>query len=304
MAIAVNQPAKWSDKIQLTTPAACIAGLVVSLLVLSYRLKPYFQDHKEVTVFKGSRDTTRPSVKLPGFNIGHFDAQFTPKGIVSNLLKTGSGQGGTRGTSDNSKNRVIERPLFDGMMVSLRAVLLQSMSSNDGSPTIQAKLLDGADLNGSYEVSFLKDATLSGTASPNLNAKRYNLQFSELITPEGKRYAVAAFAFDEKSQTVGIEADYSSGLVPRLAGSVLGQAIQVGQDIGTARVLNNSGASDSVASMEMNRALVSTSQQTTGDISTEATSGLVNTRPVVSLEAGTVFTVKLKANGNNRSNSQ
>jgi hypothetical protein len=180
----------------------------------------------------------------------------------------------------------------------LKAVLTQGVSSNQSTPTVQAKLLDAGDLDGAYELSFLKDAMLSGTANPNFETKRYNFQFSELLTQEGKHYSVAAFAFDETSQMVGAEANYSSGLVPRMAGAILSRGIQLGEDVATARVLTNSGASNTVASMEMNRAILDTSHQATGDISDEATASLRATKPELSLPAGTVFTIKLKAASN------
>jgi len=299
MSIATVKAIKWSDKAQLRKATAYVGGFGIALILTMFKLAPYFESHPMIRVFSSSSSGDPSEKKLSDQDQKHISETQNgpPAGFLGRsfaafhtIANPGSGQPVSR-----PKNSVIERPLFDGLMVTLRVVLTQSLSSNQGTPTVEAKLVDGADLGGSYEASFLKGATLTGTSNPNFETKRYNLQFSELIGVDGKHYSVTAFAFDENAQVVGIQANYSSGLVSRLAGSVLGRVIQIGEDVGTARVLTNSGSGDSVAAMEMNRAFLDTTHEATGNISEEVTSGLRGTRPELSIPAGTVFTIKLKA---------
>ena len=300
MSVGTAKTIKWSDKILVKKTAAYVAGLAITLIIVFFKLRPYFDDQPMLHVFLNGKDNSQQSKKMTELNNQHLAGSLGNPGLFGNLLGKPRGASGGGSGEARPKNFVIERPLFDGSMVTLKAVLTQSISSSQGTPIVEAKLIDGADLGGSYEVSFLKDATLTGTGSANFETKRYNLQFSELITPEGKHYSIVAFGFDDGAQAVGVAANYSSGLASRMAGAALSRAIRLGEDVGTARVLSNSGAGDSVAAMEMNRAVLDTTHQATGDISDEATSGLRSVKPELSLTAGTVFTIKLKANSQSR----
>ena len=299
MGKAIVRSFNWSSKIQVEQKKAYAIGLLAVLGFTFIKIRPYFEEKPVYKVFVNGKDPKTDSKKPPPGN-GQVPPGPRLGTAFDNLLAQRlKGLGGASATSSKPKNFVIERPLFDGAMVTLKAVLMESISSNAGSAGIRARLIDGGDLGGSYEVSFLKDAILSGAGSAYFDSKLYTMQFSSLLTPEGKDYAVTAFAFDEGKQMVGVPANYSSGLPARIAGAVISQAIQVGQDVGTARVLNNTGTGDSVATMEMSQALISTSQQASGDIGTESTSTLRGTKAELSLPAGTIFTVKLKALSNN-----
>ena len=279
---------EWSDKIKVKLIAAYGVGVAAAGVITFFKIKPYFEHKPFIRVFMGTPKSEGAGNK--NFNLGLDGSTSFHQVLGSKPGQTARARGGNQ-----TNNYVIERPLFDGLTVTLKAVLMEGILSSSGSTGVQAKLLNGSDLDGSFEASFLTDATLIGSASANFDSKTFNLSFNELITLQGKQYQISGFAFDPKTQTQGVPADYSSGLTSRIAGSILNQAIQVGQEVATSRVLTNTGSSDSIAAMEMNRAMISTSQQATGDLGTEATAGLRNTRPALSLPGGTVFTLKLSA---------
>jgi hypothetical protein len=149
--------------------------------------------------------------------------------------------------------------------------------------------------NVSFDSSVIEQATLIGTANPNFQLKRLNLSFSELVSKEGKRFSVSGVAIDPETKTLGVKGDFSSGISSRLLGAAIGKAIITADQVATSHVLQNTANDDSVVTRELNREAHNTSVQAAGDISGEATRDLRETRPELSLPAGTQLTIRLKA---------
>jgi len=287
---------QWTDKREVSKVSAYAAGLGIAVLVALFKIRPYFVEQYAVNPFVHGNEATRTGKDsgLKHSEDNRIDG-FERSGGQSNGRSRARGfGGGSSGSRAQSKAMIIDRPLFDGSSVLLKAAISQSLSSNQAGGPVEAKLIDGADLSAADERSTLVGATLVGTANANLETKRYLIQFNELITTDGKRYPVTAYAFDEATQTAGVPGDFSSGTVTRIAGAILGRAIEVGDTVGTGKILENTGT-QSVASAQVNQAFLEANHEATNEISEQATQGLRTTKAELSLSAGTVFSLKLKA---------
>lgn len=290
---------KWSDKPEVKHEQVLIASIIGAAILAYFRLRPYF----DVT---GNVSTA---------NIHNEHAQ-TPKNFISQFLLGGNGNsnkqnhnqsrsgggysGASHSTSGSHAGSVIERPLFDGLEVTLRGVLLNSLSSLATENPVELTLsgLVPSEVTQGMDDSEVRGGTLKGRFSANLDKKRINLSFSELVTKDGRSLSVTGYAFDPESKTIGIEGDYSSGFGKRILGAVVDQAIITGDQIGMAKLITNS--SDSPGAAEIQMAAVATNQQATNEIANETTKDLRNTPAELSLNAGTPIIVKIRVTNQGR----
>jgi hypothetical protein len=177
----------------------------------------------------------------------------------------------------------------------LETELQQSLSSSSGDTSLEVSVVAMLPGEGSQAAdSSIQGAKLSGQFQPNFETKRMMIQFRELVTSDGRRYAVSGFALDFDGQSSGVPADYSSGMATRILGATLGTAISTAEIVATSRVIENGAGQDALMSSQLNSAISSSTQGATSTISEEATKGLKSQRAVLSLSAGVHFRVKLR----------
>jgi hypothetical protein len=278
----LNKIHQWTDKINITGKVASISGMTAALFILFLRLRPYFIE--KVVVHAFTHEKGEQGKKSQNKRVADGENQLDGKKPR---------EAGGHAQINIPKDRIIERPLFDGKIVILKAVLLQTLTSKQNDGELEAQLLRDGDLSSSFDASLLEEATLIGHGNPNFDTKRYELQFGELITKMGRHYTVSAYAIDQ-SLLVGIPARYSSGLASRLAGSAINRTVQVGENIATGKLVDSSGSS-TAANIEANQAISETGKQGSNELADELTKDLKSTKPELSLPAGTIFSIKLKA---------
>lgn len=193
---------------------------------------------------------------------------------------------------------IIERPLFDGQTVILKAVLLGAVSSLEPESPVEAEVKTAVLEQNSFEVdtTSVEKARIVGVLASNMNLRRLNFSFNELTTKEGRTYTVQGFAVDPETKALGVAANYSSGLGSRLLGVGLDRAIVATDQIAMAKVIEGING-DSTASKELQRASIETNQQAAMSISSEATKSLRETPAELSLPAGTELIIRIKATG-------
>ncbi len=203
-------------------------------------------------------------------------------------------------SSRSDRSRVLERPLFDNLTVTVSATLLTGISSSQsesGAMAVEAKVLQLVAEENSLAFDSgdfsLAGATLLGSASPQFGLKKMNLQFTELVSTDGKHFLITGVALDPQTNAIGVDAKYSSGMASRLLGVTLGRALQTTDQMVSTRVLENTSDADPL-SRAVARQGLEASQQPITDLNQEVTKDLRETRAVLSLDAGTPLTVRLK----------
>jgi hypothetical protein len=295
---AILQTFKWTERPKLSRDALFLIAIIVAGAITFFKLRPYFVRSSPVTVSTTTRDPKPNGLSslLKHLSIG---------GSVSSKSASKNDEGSETGrtqrgrASERHAPSVIERPLFDGLTVVVRAVLLNAVSSLAPDATIEAKIESFVqdETNGDVDSSPAIGGKMTGVAAANMGLKRMNLNFSSLISSEGRSYPISGSAVDPISKMQGAEANYSSGMGTRLLGVTLDRAINLGDEVGMAKVLQSS-TDNSVVSNEMQAASIEMNQQASTNISGEITKGMRETAAVMSLPAGTLITVRIKALSN------
>ena len=281
----------WEQKPTLKSNGALGGFSVIALLFAFFKARPYFEHAPRVQTYNGSEQTPQ-----------HHSGETVKKNSNATLLETLTGHqisrsaGGARSGTPRTAVKVIERPLLDGLTVTVTAVLSRGISSLEAEPDVEATFgtLIRSDDTRELDDDPLKGARLTGMAFPNLDLKRMVLKFSELVTRDGRQYAIQATAIDPETQTQGVPADYSSGLGSRLAGVGISRVITAGDQILMAKVMPDNSRASLVqqAAQESARQM---NDQAANDISLEATRNLRETKAELSLPARTPLTLRLRA---------
>jgi hypothetical protein len=287
---AQMQSYRWSDKPVAAKQALLVVLIGLITIVLVFRFKAKEKAKSESHAF------TQSAHDHSGGQTAKDIAQSgaVQKGSIAKTSVTQS-RGGGGSAASHSKNGIQERPLFDGLPVTMDVVLAQAISSSSGDLSAEANVLAILPSDGSQS-SFdgMEGAKLDGQFQPNFESKRMQIQFRELVTPDGRRYSVSGVAMDSDGESIGVTADYSSGMGMRILGATLGTAISTAEVVVTSRVIENGAGADALVSSQLNQAITSSAQGATSTISDEATHDLKNTKPMLSLSAGTHFRVKLR----------
>jgi hypothetical protein len=280
---------RWSDK-----PVAAKQSILTVLLlivggVLVFKFRARQRALSEVHAFtQGKKDHSTTQTAQDISKSGS-----VAKGAINKTSRYQSRAGGA--PSNRNEKGIQERPVFDGLTVVLETELQQSLSSSSGDTSLEVSVVAMLPGEGSQAAdSSIQGAKLSGQFQPNFETKRMMIQFRELVTSDGRRYAVSGFALDFDGQSSGVPADYSSGMATRILGATLGTAISTAEIVATSRVIENGAGQDALMSSQLNSAISSSTQGATSTISEEATKGLKSQRAVLSLSAGVHFRVKLR----------
>lgn len=283
---------KWTETSILQSSLYLGAAGVAVLIFAVLKLRPYFDHSPIVKIYNGGSDQTKKK------EIGTGKKEVRSSWLDSlpgshRARDAGLGQIKSGGVSTSVK--VIERPLFDGLTVTVRATLTRGISSLEPDTSVEAvyESLIRSDDTRELDDRQIQGAKLNGLAVPNLDLKRMVLHFSELVTVDGRSYAIQAAAIDPETQTQGVPAHYSSGLATRLTGVGLSRVITVGDQILMAKILPDpSGAT--IAQQTSIQAVNQMNNQAANDLSLEATRDLRETKAELTLAAGTVLTLRLR----------
>ncbi|MCM0606264.1 MAG: hypothetical protein KA715_09250 [Xanthomonadaceae bacterium] len=285
---------KWTDKPEVKREMILLACILLVSLVGFFKLKPYFTEQNVVIVQSIQSDSIKPSVEfLQKTSLSKSEA----KGFGFDLAKAFSWSSkSSSATRTSNTPSVIERPLLDGLEVIFEGILLGDISSLAPESPVQIRLNQfvSEDHTAVLDISEIVGGQIRGILSTNINKKRLNFSFSELLNKEGRAYPITGYAIDSDLKTVGIEADYSSGLLTRLLGVALNKGIVAADQIAMSKVMN--GLTDnSATSKELQRASIETNQQVSMSLSTEATKDLKETQPELSLKSGASVFVKIRS---------
>jgi hypothetical protein len=280
---------RWSDKpvAAKQTIVTVLLTILVAILILRFRSK--IRSKSEVHAFTQSKQNHSQGQTLDAIK----SSGSVPPG---KLVKGVRAQATGNNSSSNQHAPTIQvRPLFDGMTATLLGSISQAISSNSGDSSVMAivvGLLPGDVSEGDAEG--IEGATLHGQFVSNFETKKVQIQFRDLVTPDGRTYAVSGVALDMDGKSIGVPADYSSGIGYRLLGATLGTVISTAEIAATSRVIENEAGQEALMSSQLNQAITTSSQGATTTISDEATRDLKNHKATLSLPAGTQFQVKLK----------
>ena len=229
----------WNEKPGLSGHLALgLTGAVV-LVFTYFKLRPYFTSENKVHPYQGQDQADHRSVENERKDKELKDSILTKLNPIPHFGVSG-GHGGGGATGDvRSRVRIIERPLFDGLAVTIRAVLTRGISSLEPDPRIEARYesLVKEEETANLDDSSVVGAKLMGAAIPNLDLKRMVLNFGELVTRDGRAIPVQATAIDAETQTQGVEANYASGLGTRLLGVGISQVMTAGDQVLMAKIL-------------------------------------------------------------------
>ena len=273
---------------------ACVSGIVIG--VTYFKLKPYLNPEPQVHAFLGHDQAEHRSAQDKNQEKELKDSLLTKILFASHLGGLGGNLGGggpSRGP--RSHVRIIERPLFDGLSVTVRATLIRGVSSLQPDPRIEAELVSFIPEEGTRELddASVRGSKLLGVAIPNLDLKRMVLNFGELVTPAGKSIAILATAIDPVAQTQGVEANSASGIGSRLLGVGISQVMRAGDQVFMAKFLPGP-SSVNLTQQATSQAARQINDQAATDVSLEATKGLRDTKPELSLPSGTALTLRLR----------
>ena len=282
---------KWTNKQEHSRDLIFIIFILGFGLVVVAKLAPYYRDTRKTVVISTLRAT--PTV---------------PKGLVDQInapllgLMGGDHSKATRGNGwiqsghDHPSAAVAERVLFDGQTVLLKARLLTPYSSKDESTPLEAVVVGAIRRFSDSEIDFSASdgAKLVGVGRANFLVKRLLLTFSEMISHDGRSYAVQGQAVDPATQTASIEGDYSSGLATRIAGIGLERLIMAADQVGMARLFSVTVPQNQAAA-QFETAAIETNQEASASISGAATQDLRDAQPQITLQPGFEFQVRLKA---------
>jgi hypothetical protein len=282
------QSYRWSDKPVAAKQSIVTVLLTVLVAILILRFRSKIRSKSDVHAFTLSKQN-------------HSQGQ-TSEGIKSSgsvspgkLTKVAPRARGNSNNQNQHCSNVQVRPLFDGMTATLMGAISQAISSNSGDSSIVATVVDllPGDVSSS-DAEGIQGATLRGQFVSNFETKKVQIQFRELVTPDGRTYAVSGVAMDTDGKSIGIPADYSSGIGYRLLGATLGTVINTAEIAATSRVIENEAGQEALMSSQLNQAITTSSQGATTTISEEATRDLKNHKATLSLPAGAQFQVKLR----------
>ena len=285
---------RWTDK--TTIKRHLVFGIIIALLlIVSYhKLKPYFTKQYKIIIVSRLDSNPKMSSKeqsdLARTGLDSMKANHTesPSHRSTSFLHTGGG------------SRVLERPPFDNTTVTLSAVLVNGVTTaqtESGLLGVEARIIDlvpDADHPSDMADISVRGAMLSGEAAPQFQLKKMNLQFTELVTQEGKHFSIAGVGIDPENKGIGISASYSSGMASRLLGVTIEHALQTADHVASTRVLENTNDSD-LLHRELTRQSIESTNQPVSEMTQEATKDLRETHAVLSLAAGTPLLVRLKA---------
>lgn len=280
---------KWTDKNDHSRDLIFIIVILGFGLMLVAKLAPYYKDeHKTVVV---SSVKTVPTV--PKGIVEQFTGLRT-KGSSGNE-KAKSGKGWSAVPRDHRAPSISERPLFDGQSVVLKARLLNPYSSTDESTPVEAMVFGTVPLGSDGDVDFspAEGARLIGSARANISVKRLMVNFTEMVTRDGRSYAVQGQAIDSTTRSSGIEGDYSSGLPTRLAGIAIERLIMAADQVAMSHLFSAT-APEGQAAQQFELAARQTNQDAAASVSREATKDLRDTKAEISLDPGFEFRVRLK----------
>ena len=257
-------------------------------IILVAKLAPYYHTDSQSVVY--NKIQTTPSVPK----------SFMEKmGVFSTASQKGGGGsrtavGGSGGRDTGKHPSVYERPLFDGQTIILRVRSLNKYSSIESGQPIEAQVIGATKNENDVDLSPAINGKVIGTGSANLSAKRLNINFTELVSPEGRSYAIQGQAIGSENLTQGIDGDYSSGLSSRLLGIVIDRSITAADQVATAHLFSSVGPNGAGA-MGFQTAVMSTNQEASQNISGEATKELRETPARIELESGTTFLIRVRA---------
>ena len=285
---------KWSNKITISKEAGLICAVVIAAIIAFFKVKPYFNEHSNVVVYKDVQTVKSEEEKSSAaveMAASHIEMKELPK------QRAGQFAGYSVPKSGERKSTLIERPLFDGLPVLIKAQLLNGISSKQTDKQVELKILSLKPLDKAAELdstSFI-GSRLLGQLLANLQSKRIEMRFNELISTDGRSYGVAAVALDLESNSLGAPADYSSGLPFRLLGVAIDRGINAADQIAMAKFLEKTTNDQSQVGKEIQRASIETNQQAAMNLSAETTKELRETPAELSLDAGTIIHVRLRA---------
>lgn len=282
----------WTQKATLKHNGVLGGLSLLVLLFTAFKLKPYFNNTPTVRTYTGTGDQRqrRHSAEAAKKPDGTSLLDALP---AFRQLRSGAN---ARAIGVRTHVKVIERPLLDGLTVTVSATLTRGISSLDPDLSVEAVfgVLIRSEETRELDDHSLQGGKLMGMAISNMDLKRMVLKFSELVTRDGRSYAIQATAIDPETQTVGVPAEYSSGLGSRLAGVGLSRVITAGDQLLMNQLMPNAGSASAVqqAAQEVARQM---NDQAANDISLEATRGLRETKAELTLPAGTTLTLRLRA---------
>jgi hypothetical protein len=276
---------RWSNKISVSREAGMILGLGFLGVLLFFKMKPYFETQTVILPLgRGQMDPSKNREAQARIREGLERSQMILRPETGQSAPKAAGFGGGsrlqgRSTSLARNPHVLERPLFDNQTLTLHAVLTNGISTAQAEQSglgVEARIT-GIIPDPDHEVDLggitLDGALLTGTATPRFQIKKMNLQFSEMVTAEGHRYA---------------------GMASRLLGVTIGRAIQTADSLATARVLENTQDADPLR-REIMRQSMEASNQPVNDINQEVTRDLRETKATLSLDAGAPLVIKMRA---------
>ncbi len=281
----------WADKPEIKKEVILVAAILAVVGIGYFKFRS--NESSSVVVKSSQVETTKPPTSL------------LEKLTLTNSRKNAGSEAGTHNSTNQRRpetersavgKAIIERPLFDGLEVILKGVLLGEVSSlapeNPAEIQIVSLVPDEATQN--LDPSEVLEAKIKGIISTNMAKKRLNITFAEITTKEGRSFSVTGYAVDPESKTLGLAANYSSGLGSRILGVALDRTIVAADQIAMAKIMD--GMSDnSQSAKELQRASIETNQQASMSISAEATKDLRETSAELSLPVGTLILMKVRA---------
>lgn len=281
----------WTEKPTLHSSIALACVAILALLFAYFKMQPLLEGKTQTRPYREHGQSSEAA----RFESGVFK-QFNLRELNSFAAAKGSSRAqGQVNAGSRGRVRVIERPLLDGLSVTIRATLNRSISSLEPDRSAEATLieLERSDETRGLDDASIRGAKLTGLAVPNFDLKRMNFQFVQLVTLEGRSYAVQGVVVDPETRTAGVRADFASGLPSRLLGVGISRAMTAGDQILMANLLPDPGTSD-IVKQATQQAARQLNEQAANDLSLEATRGLRETKPELFLPAGTFLTVRLR----------
>jgi hypothetical protein len=285
---------RWTDKPELKREQILIVSIVAVLIVGFFKFQPYFQEPTKVVINSEKTEQVKtPQSFLEKFGLTRSES--STKNTSRNNISGGANYRGVGNTSNNAnKNAIIERPLFDGLEVVLKGTLMNSISSlaSENPADVKVTGFIPNEITQGMDDSEVMGAQLKGVVTANYAKKILNISFAQIITSHGRSYPVAGYAVDLTNKSLGIAAEYSSGLPKRLLGTVIDRAIVVGDQLGMSALISGSVADPTQAAIQM--AAMDANQQAASELSREATQDLRSTQPELSVPAGTTIAFKIR----------
>ncbi|GEM_PF-2403189 len=254
--------------------------LSIIAVVTFYKMKPYFEEKIEVVAISPELEIEPPSISAPRVLSLGDEPKTKPIAVTKKVVKP-------------NRPRVLERPLFDGGFVQVKAVTLRELTSIDNEKPIEVKITGVVDDALQTEFSRIEGAKLFGRHSADFENERITMEFTELATPNGKAYRVIGYATNAEGSVEGIQAKRESGRALRAIGTGISRAIGVGDEILRNRYLDGQ-TSENVIIRQAEREAFDASYGVAQDIGDAATKDLREAKEKLKLPAGTSFIVQLQ----------